>query len=106
VRKKASLSKRNVEPKSQSKASAIEKADKKYEKVNGTERDVNAIGYSTSNNDVNIDDLRIEFPGTGETTNRQQMINSSKKMVIDLSAGDRTGEFNRISELPTPSKFP
>jgi len=55
------------------------------------------VGYSTSNNEVNLDDLRIEFPGTGETTNRQQ-INSNKKMIIDL-----TGETNKQSVIQSPN---
>lgn len=60
----------------------------------GTERDVNgALGYNTSNNEVNVDELRIEFPGTGETTNRQQL-NSNKKIMLDLA-----GESNKQSVI-------
>ena len=68
MRKKVSLSNRNVGPKTQVK---MPEEDKKYQKVFGTERDQTGVGYSTYNNDVNADDVKLEFPGTGETTNRQ-----------------------------------
>lgn len=49
---------------------------------------------------MNVDDLKIEFPGTGETTNRQNM-NTSKKMVIDLSADNHSG-FNIVKKMSEP----
>ncbi len=63
------MSNRNVGAKSQQVKMPAE--DKKYQKVFGTERDQNGVGYSTSNNEANADDVKLEFPGTGETTNRQ-----------------------------------